>query len=289
MVRSFGGTSRKRLDSLASKDRSDLTIRTLERWLSPPAAFEVWSGVREAPYTLDTNIEFVRRPSVATGPFEFVLQASFTSEPEFGDTGTTTFFELTSVQGKIHELISAAVARRRDAADAVARMQDFALLQRFFRAALEGRLGREFPLEKLSALTRATAGVVTAAKTPRWNVRPGHLEQAIERVATLGLADSDVSREPSIAAALKTCVAIVEPSRRAASPIDGLAGRCSFEPEIKALAATCDTGGDQVPCRRLQVLRTIAELAQGIELRRLLGVSAEDERLRLGAVCVTGN
>jgi hypothetical protein len=47
-------------------------------------------------------------------------------------------------------------------------LRDFTRLQRLFRAAMAGRFGREFPLEKLILLTDATRSSVVTCPTPRW-------------------------------------------------------------------------------------------------------------------------
>jgi hypothetical protein len=52
--------------------------------------------------------------------------------------------------------------------DFMAPLEDFVLLQRFTRAALSGRLGRDFPMTKLVQLERATRSFVPRQPTVRW-------------------------------------------------------------------------------------------------------------------------
>ena len=48
-------------------------------------------------------------------------------------------------------------------------LKQFAVLQRMFRAALKGYLGKQFPAEKLVSLTEETAGAIPYFHTRRWN------------------------------------------------------------------------------------------------------------------------
>jgi hypothetical protein len=50
-------------------------------------------------------------------------------------------------------------------------MREFVWMQRLFRAALSGRLGKQFPVETLPQLAQDTADFVKPQRTLRWNVR----------------------------------------------------------------------------------------------------------------------
>ena len=252
-------------------------------WVGAPATFEVWSGVREAPYEVDPALGFVRRPAEALAPFRFIVQLSFTSEPAFGTT-TETFFEIAAAQPRIQQLVAAGVGRSPAETQAVRRMQEFALLQRLFRVALDGGLGPAFPIEKLQALARATDRSKEMMRTPRWNFRPGLLEQNIEGLVSRGLADPRIAADAPTASALRRCAAFVEAARNGGTPAGG-ENACEVGAQLKGLASACEAGGSQAACDRFQILQAVAELAHGVELRRALNVSAEEEQARSGRGC----
>ena len=55
-----------------------------------------------------------------------------------------------------------------DAADFMAPLEEFVILQRLFRAALTSKLGEEFPFERLISLERETSAYVASQPTIRW-------------------------------------------------------------------------------------------------------------------------
>jgi hypothetical protein len=156
--------------------------------LVPPPSFEVWSGVREQRFTPDVGLAFLRSRS-GSDPFRFLIQAAFTSPPEFARLSEVEMlsysdslpWEFPSVQGPIGKEIRRRLASDPERAGVLRRVQDFVLLQRLFRTILVDGLGREFPKERLIALTRdSRAGTAPAVATPRWNAAPGQLEMQME-------------------------------------------------------------------------------------------------------------
>jgi hypothetical protein len=78
------------------------------------------------------------------------------------------------LKNALHEAVVDAVAADPEDREILADVNEFVQLQRFFRLALGGRLGPDFPVEKLTQLAtdvRAAAEPGTY-RTPRWNSRP---------------------------------------------------------------------------------------------------------------------
>jgi len=161
----------------------------LRQWLAEPPTFQIWSGVRERPYTVAGDLSFLRPQRAPVSerllwPFDFLLQVSFTSAPAFaeggGNPGEYTDkqpWEFPELHSNINKRIEEAVEHSDPPLSAqLEEMRDFVLLQRLFRVALAGGFGSGFQVEDLAGLTSATAGGIPFCHTPRWNPRPGQLE-----------------------------------------------------------------------------------------------------------------
>jgi hypothetical protein len=123
------------------------------------------SGVRESPYRLTDDLDFLdlgRHSGVALWPFDFMLQITFDSPPEFSSSNDPEFdsnpFEFPAIKQRIHQDVATAIGSGQfdipDAARVVADLRELAVLQRFFRLAFDGKLGGGFPLDRLMALGR---------------------------------------------------------------------------------------------------------------------------------------
>lgn len=73
------------------------------------------------------------------------------------------------VAGRLPSLLAGAM--RSDVESFIAPLEEFVLAQRLARAALAGRLGHDFPLQRLPALERETRPFVTTQPTVRWEAR----------------------------------------------------------------------------------------------------------------------
>jgi len=261
----LGEDFKRTLQGLQSK-RSDEAEALVKAWFEEPATFEVWSGVRESAYRIGAGLEFLR-PTGALQPFEFVLQASFTSVPQFGDRDESKAepFEYGMVRGEIAGAIESALKQPGNSGhrDVFQRMREFTILQRLFRAAFAVRLGPVFPLEKLVALQHATRPALETNRTLRWNVRPGGLERAMDELLTL--ADmrfaAELNRFPDLRKAVISC-------RTTA---------CNLESPIERFTKACDSGG-QVECRISELLKAVDRLVQGRALRVQLGVERDEQQ-----------
>ena len=155
-------------------------------WTAPTPSFEPWSGVRESDYALDDAFAFAgagQKEAPPPEPFTFIYQLAFTSPPfanmsgPWSDASDKTDWEDKDPwlfdESELHILPSVLELIAKDPAkqDTFAVMREFVWMQRLFRAALAGRLGKQFPVETLPRLAQETAGSVEPQRTLRWNVR----------------------------------------------------------------------------------------------------------------------
>ena len=151
---------------------------SLGRWFYGHASFMPWSGVRERKFRITNDLSFLRKPDGTSTdqlwPFDFIVQIAFTSPavnlPEKTRDGYVDQrpVEFDEIKPQIQRLVAEGIQR-----DGFQPMFDelkqFAVLQRMFRMALKGYLGKQFPAEKLVSLTQETAGAIPYFHTLRWN------------------------------------------------------------------------------------------------------------------------
>jgi|GEM_PF-3016732 len=181
----------KCIDEKAETGMSGRLSDYADRWAVRPPSFMPWSGVREIGYDSCKDLSCIGKPTAADEtelwPFDFMLQAAFTSPPFFlsepEDKGTPSNqyvdaqpFEFPQVHKQISEHIREAIRKDQKLQKELAGIRDFTILQRLFRIALSGRLGPDFPLEKLVSLTTVAAEDISACRTPRWNAASLELE-----------------------------------------------------------------------------------------------------------------
>jgi len=144
---------------------------------------EEWSGVREMPYSVDSELSFLRPAAGQNAnlfPMDFIRQivyvpTSFSDEDISADEAVDENpWEFPGLQRThvIEELVWKGIAS--DVADrkVFERMRDFTKLQRLFRVVLSGQLGYDFPVEKLQDLALTTRSAVQEIETPTWNYNP---------------------------------------------------------------------------------------------------------------------
>jgi hypothetical protein len=153
-----------------------------EYWREPPPHFRAESGVRELPYTVTDDLDFLdlqRSRPEPLWPFDFMLQITFESAPAFPSGGTTEFdndpFEFPVIKQHLHTAVAQAIAsehfKQMDAARVLTDMREFAVLQRFIRLALSGDLGQSFPIGRFVELANVQPHVApTPVRTMRWNI-----------------------------------------------------------------------------------------------------------------------
>jgi hypothetical protein len=166
---------------VAAQPRADDYVASGE-WIVPPPDLFAESGVRELDYSLDETLDFLDLNAVRDNrlwPFDFMLQVTFESPPYFkGDSGADYDpdpFEFPAIKDRINaEVVSAVLDQGMlgpDAERAFAEIREFTVLQRLFRLAFDGRLGADFPFDRLVALGRVESrSSQPNVHTPRWNV-----------------------------------------------------------------------------------------------------------------------
>mgnify|MGYP000020273466 CR=1 FL=1 len=165
-------------------------------WLAPAPDYQIWSGVRELSYDLDPELSFLDTSGQSeVWPFRFMVQVAFES-PAYFAGGASRWaddyniarddyidadpWELEDVSNAITSAISGGLGSNQDTKQVISSMREFAILQRFFRNALDGRFGDQFPVSKLVDLAEVTASDLNSdVVTARWLRRTGQIEQRL--------------------------------------------------------------------------------------------------------------
>jgi hypothetical protein len=153
-------------------------------WLMEPPAFGLRNIVREKAFSADPSGMVLRDGEDPGDPFDFFLQMVFTSEPYFvgrypdrAEDDDDRWWEFGTLSESIQRQVRRGTAGDEKARTILADVTEFTYLQRLFRSALHGRLGERFPVEKLLAMTEATAPASPSpTRTLRWDMREGPCE-----------------------------------------------------------------------------------------------------------------
>ena len=289
----------------ASKIYSYLTTEHL--WQAPPPEFQVWSGVRERSFALDPALSFLKRPSgkdfrAALWPFDFMLQVAFTSPPldaqneEEAEAFTDEEpWEFPSLAPVISAKVAQGIAADPEFHSIHETMRDFTVLQRFFRVALAGGLGAQFPQEKFVHLMDATAaGAPKPSRTLRWNPRPGLLELVLAQrlkaaeaalgVLVTGEEAPHAEGYQQALRAMRSCRELIEATEDVAYiPQERWVARCSFE-SLGARAAR--EGGSSQAARLVQnVASSVSFTTRARNIRRNLGIHRDDHQASAQLPC----
>jgi hypothetical protein len=157
---------------------------------------DVTSQVRERAFNPDMDFSWMRRTNNALGNVQFWLHMTLAWQPKEGasDTnppdGKSTLAvdfaddDLNALNSRMPALVRAYVTSPRGlGANYDAFMQpveDFVILQRFFRLALGSKFGPSFPKQKLVQLERDTRGLVVKQVTLRWQVETEKQEELLK-------------------------------------------------------------------------------------------------------------
>jgi hypothetical protein len=179
-------------------------------WLLPPPRYGLRNIVKERPFQAEMPQLIVADGANAPVPFDFFLQMVFPDEP-FGEKnpkgGTSAndgWWVFTALTDTIEARVREGVAKHDKARTVLSEVTEFTQLQRLFQAALLGRLGKEFPVEKLVALADATAPGQRQAptRTLRWDLRDGQGEIArgyqAASLLNLALRQLDLTWDPPL-------------------------------------------------------------------------------------------
>ena len=211
-------------------------MRPSERWVEPPPEFTVWSGVREVEYNLDPEFRFLQAAPGTLEPLEFMLQVAFVESEEDDEEP----WEFPALADAIREAVAMGVQGSERHRDVLETARDFALLQRLFRAALDGVLGDEFPLQRMVELARETAAV-PRAETARWNTRSGGLEfsLAVELISVVRNVEAGDGWQVDMIENMRRCIVLIE-DLGAVTEVDGadLAGGV----RVRGISGECCEG-----------------------------------------------
>ena len=165
----------------------------------PTTGFFSESGVRELSYDIDPELSFLdlsRAKRSTTWPFAFILQVTFESRRFFSNDRDSGFdekpFEYPAIQPWIDKRVAEGAASRSamfDAPRTIKDLREFAVLQRLFRLALDGKIGTRFPHETLVSLNRVKP------RTPQLPIVPQY--GIAQRTRRLGSKPTDWTRSRS--------------------------------------------------------------------------------------------
>jgi hypothetical protein len=288
---------------------------TLTKWIAAPPQTINWSGVRELPFSVDSQLSFLSpisgtSPAAQLWPLEFMLQTAFPSPPTFLPEGEDPAIYTDQDPWDFPELKEAiaqdvwAGLRAKPAQKAIfTKLRDFTILQRLFRVALEGRLGERFPVEKLIGLTQATSGSIVYTRTPRWTPKSGMLELSFFfDIQPAAQFSRSISEEDASAyefqwltkplKALSTCSEMGGEAIRGTGqlsnlgtiPIEIWKQRCDLSAYEYEVSRKCESTSSfdskvkPIACRIRSLILYSKEIAFARELRFALGV-AKDEQL----------
>jgi hypothetical protein len=181
LVSSFDGAVRGQNEQGANNSLRQMFFE----WLVEPPRSGLRYIVRERAFAADLPRVVLRDVEEPGVPFDLFLQLVFTSVPEFSRQDAKPaegeeddrWWEFAALSPSIQRHVTQGVAQDQRAQTILADVVEFTYLQRLFRAALNGHLGERFPVEKLVALTDATAATAPQlTRTLRWDMRQGPRE-----------------------------------------------------------------------------------------------------------------
>jgi hypothetical protein len=151
-------------------------VRKVSRWALPCPEFREASGVREGEFRLQAS-SLIVAPStdVPAEALVFTVQLAFTSPAYFQEGEEDVLpepWEYEAIKPLVEAEVKKGIAESSLNQQILADALEFTLLQRLFRMALTGRLGYEFPCEKLAILSEELAERLPAAtyRTDRWDL-----------------------------------------------------------------------------------------------------------------------
>jgi len=246
-----------------------------DNWLAPSPNHQSWSGVRELEYVVDPDFDFLMpKQDEPLWPFRFMVQLALKGPPFFApsnlpwhspdNTAIESYvdpnpWEFERTSDMLGPVVAQGVENSPERKAVLHNMTEFVILQRLFRAAIDGPLSDSFPMEELLKIDEATAGRVNRnAQTLRWNVRPG---------ATENIFLQQLKKYRGVAKSVSSCANFIFSSAK------GLSNISPADWDAKCGAKIFDTPG-------LGDLRSFAERISVIRaLRSDLDVAADETLL----------
>jgi hypothetical protein len=192
-----------------AKAEGERLNQLFRRWTAPVPEIQPVSSIRERAFETTLADCFVADGTAAPPAVDFLIQVTFESAPYFLNGLPPDFedktahnalaayndpkpWEFPAIAGRVREVVQAALDQKPEMAEdrqAISALSEFTLLQRLFRLALGGQLGRDFPIETLAELHFEVAPTTPAApvRTLRWDSRPGLLEQFLGKLVDSSL------------------------------------------------------------------------------------------------------
>lgn len=166
------------LSSRFSESTYSVSRETIQEWFNPPPDLSPRSIAEELPYRSDNNLSYLKyEPSGSAAeklwPFQFRYEFAFPPKAPDGSEPASDSrkpWEFAQLRDLVANKVLAGVEADSELRPLYKRIRDFTILQRLFRTTLEGKLGNDFPIEKLTMLMSATRGSVVTSKTPRRDV-----------------------------------------------------------------------------------------------------------------------
>ncbi|WP_424984311.1 hypothetical protein [Microbulbifer sp. S227A] len=257
------------------------------RNLRNDASYSVDSGVRELPYALDSELTFLRRDANRANilwPMDFIVQAVPVSL--YGDTDVPEDLEpwvFPQWEDDLRALVELYVKSDPEASQILDQIQQFTVLQRLFRLALDGQLGLDFPIDALIDMQIATKPYVKDLRHEHWNFRHDEPPSAILEMfaeEALGLRAAlrrEVQGKPGSACATRG-EALLEASAGESFP-EG----ATLWAEIQEVAALCQ--GASASFSLTGLTRRVEALNRLNLIEEALSVHAASQTPRTGAVC----
>jgi hypothetical protein len=158
------------------------TKRQFENWTRALRPQSFVSGVRDRTFYADSAWTFLQQGEIAkpdTWPLQFLIQ-----DTDNGRGGTVWAFPF--LQPEINKGTAQLIASNTDAHTTFVYANNFAILQRLFRMALDGRLGPEFPASQLVALAEdAKTRAKDSLTTERWFPSAAPQDDVLKRLSVL--------------------------------------------------------------------------------------------------------
>jgi hypothetical protein len=246
--------------------------KTLERVLDQAPSPRDESGVRDRPYTLERDLVWFQPPSGDTHAVRFMRTYMFDQTSSAEEEKTQPWEPV-----RIAQQTDASVRRMASISPNIGQLlrdaDEFAVLQRFFRLALDGTLGSSFPRGSLRQLSKELSAVpVEKVRLPRWtiNYSPQSLrDEAVGLLTRLerepmasGTQGAGTAGFPGAAARCRQALAAASSSVPAA---------CRFEDGDEQLARACSgKTGDSRLCEMMERSReATALIARSVLMTRV--------------------
>ncbi len=280
---SFGSCVRARFAS------EELTNDKEKSWLNG-TKFIPWSGVRERPFTVTKDLEFLKPPNGndpanRLWPFDFLVQISFTTPAVNAPTANDRYtdqdpLEFKSLRPKLQELVDQGI-RTQGLSPSLQDLRDFAVLQRLFRLGLRGTLGDQFPVSRLALLERQTAGDIPYIHTARW--QRSNLVQ--DEQSLMGFAaklqftgDSTQAWVSAMMHEARACVVSLDMATRNRA-VNRLAG-CDMRGSKRLASVACvqSSGKNRDACRWADSYVSETSLESELKVERAFGVLDDQKK-----------